>query len=984
MRKDFTGIFLSVIVIITFLVLLGPQNLKFAISLLAIGLLVTILFSFLLLKGEAFFTKHENDHKATIINGPHHDYSAIDATNSNVTVSDINSVLCLSTIPAPVELIGRKAEISHCLEELMHPSCTIIYLKGEAGIGKTALANYLINNAKTEILSKPCKFQHIAWVNCTDNIVDDCLSINIPDIDTTTDYNKRIKLISDWLQLHPTLLVFDHLDRIPNEDEISFLNTITGKTKAIITTRANVAASNVVPIGPLTTEDAITLFCKYYPNKAASVSGVHQGTEKDEELVSISRIVKALGHNPLLIELFSKTAYLNHIVPERLVELLENSFSNSSNNSNKENIIKSRISSLYNLSFLSTQQQEILVFLAQFPVDYPVFFEVFEWAGFSNEDLQNLTEHGWITRDVDGYSMHYIVKNSISYQKDLLLTNSNISKYSLLIINLKNTSQYMPLDAEYWVIKKKAVVLETVCKCLAQDTPENVHISSLYYNLSLIYHHLGDYDNALKCCLNALEFDPKTCDKMEPGLAKIYSTLALIYRSQCNYKKAFESQQEALDLYGVITQNTEDPDIATALNNLALLNKELGDYKKATDYYKEARTIQEKISGPSDPKTATVYNNIADLYAVTGNYNKALVYYEKALYIREEKLSKNHPDKAATYNSVACLYEYLGKYDAALLYNEKALYIRENILGKEHPETATTYNNLAYLYQELSDYELALKYFEKALTIQENVLVKEHINTASTYNNLADLYFALGNNEEALKYYEKALVIKEKVLGKEHPDTATTYNSLACLYEYQGKEEESLEFFIKALKIRESILGGDHPDTAKTYSNIALVYKDKREFDEALCYSYKALEIRKRVLGTSHPDLARTYNNIALIYTGQEKYNEALDIYLKALDIYENTLGRYHPETAMVYNNIALLYTYLNKYDISLKYCQKALEVRKKVLKKNHPDLLYTYYTLAIVYKNLGNTKNALKYYKKIKSKGISDYNEAHPNIDVS
>ena len=878
--------------------------------------------------------------------------------------------ISLTTIPAAVDLIGRDRDITTIKELLGHHPIVSIYADG--GVGKTALALRIINNTKGEIDLGKSKFKHIAWIKSTADLKNDLSALDIPGTEAAESIDERYKAVCAFLETKPTFLVIDNMDVPPSAEEINVINTVSGSTKILITTRIKIKNSLQYPLEPMDKQDAITLFYKHYLDVTEGPE-----TKARDDKTYVEMIVDKSSRNALLIELIAKMACWEYTsrLDELWFKLEKDVFGTDSEidletvhaDSHKYGVLsednlklQGQIRNLYRMSGLDDTRQELMRFIASFPSETIIFADAFKWAGYKVSDLKYLTERGWIEKAEEGYLIHTMVRGSVNLQN----SNFDIEKYENLIKKLSNTEKYVSLTDSYKIIAKRILVPECVCRLLDKKGSKKITTADLFHNIALLYHEQSKYEDALKYYKKALDIYEEKLGQKHYVTVSTYNNLAILYRDQGDYKDAIEYCKKAL----IILENKLDMEnevTAATYNNIASIYQNQGKYEDALSYYKKALLIRERLLGTEDVQTAKSYNNLSVLYRLLGKYDEALGYCKKTLEIREKKLGTNHPSTANTYDVFAQLYYAKDNYEKALEYCGKALIIRKNVFGMNHPDIATTYNSIATVYLAQGKYEEALEKYNAALRIRIKVLGIKHPSTATLYSNIALVYRSQGKYEEAIKYNKIALEIREKALGLEHPDTASTYNQIALIYRIQGKNEEAIKYNKMALEIREKVQGLKHPDTATTYNNIAVVYYEMGKNEEALEYNKKALEIREKVLGLEHIDTLTTYNNIALVYCSQGEYEEALKYNKKSLEIAQKKIGIKHPFTATFFSNIASVYYEQGKIEEAIDYFEKALEIRKEIIGVDHPDTATTYYKLGSVYDDLHNHEESKNYFQK-------------------
>ncbi len=645
----------------------------------------------------------------------------------------------LTEIPPSVNLIGRDKDIEAILGLLEQHDIVSIHAYG--GVGKTVVAKKIINNVKLDVAFGKSPYKYVAWVTSTGDLKSDLTALNLPFVNEKNTPDKNYEQVCIFLQSTSTFLVIDNIDSPLSNDEMEDLNTIVGQTKVLITARADIEYAEEYPLNELDSEDALLLFYWHFTRKKMSIDKIKERSDYP----FAENIVEAATRNALFVELIGKMAYMDHWTLERLWEsLCKDVFGLDSRYPvptahGDDGKLLEHVKKLYKMSNLSERQKEIMSFIVLFPAEHSIFFDVFKWAGFEDDEVDNLGElqkRGWIERDDGGYLIHTMVKGSVEQQQGKV--DFDEKRYGKLIYKLTDTNQYMPRDMVCSKVREHIVVPETICKFLIGKNSKQKIYSYLYHNLARVYSSQGDYDKALEY-----------------------------------YEKSRELKEEVLGKWNRST--------AVTYNDLAGVYNDRGDYDKALLYYGEALAIKEEVLGKWHRSTAVTYNDLACVYRDQGDYGKALEFFEKALAIKEKILGEEHLSTAVTYNDLAGMYRAQGDYDKALHFFDKALVIKEKVLGRRYRSTAVTYNDLACVYRDQGDYGKALEFFDKALAIKEKVLGKEHLSTALTYNDLACVYRAQGEYDLALSYYEKALEVFVTKLGEEHPHTKQVRESIELL-----------------------------------------------------------------------------------------------------------------------------------------------------------------------------------------------------------
>ena len=505
-------------------------------------------------------------------------------------------------IPPSIDLVGREKDIQNIYKHLGENN--IVSIRADGGVGKTALAAKIINDIRKETLPGKEKFKYAIWITSTGNLMNDITGLGIPGIKEAKSQDEKFGLVCAFLDNTTAFLVIDNMDELPSNDDVKRLNTLAGRTKILITTRAKLLIGKRYELKDLDPDSALILFYNYF-EEGKNLTIEEISNRKDSYYAQ--KIAREASFNALFIELIAKMAYSDHWELDSLWKELEKDvFSKDSKHviptSHGNGRLQDQIQNLYMLSNLSERQKEIMSFISLFPAEHSIFFDAFKWAGFEDDEVDNLGElqkRGWIERDDEGYLIHTMVKGSVVQQQGK--GDFDEEKYRKLIDKLADTDQYMPVDMVYSKVREHIVVPETICRLLIGNNSKQIRSSNLYNNLAGVYYAQGEYDKALEY-----------------------------------YEKALVIREKVL--------GKDHPDTATTFNNMALVYRAQGEYDKALEYYEKSREIQEKVLGKDHPSTAITYNNLAGVYLAQGEYDKALEYYEKALEIFTTKLGEEHPN----------------------------------------------------------------------------------------------------------------------------------------------------------------------------------------------------------------------------------------------------------------------------------------------------------------------------------------------------
>ena len=422
-----------------------------------------------------------------------------------------------------------------------------------------------------------------------------------------------------------------------------------------------------------------------------------------------------------------------------------------------------------------------------------------------------------------------------------------------------------------------------------------------------------------------------------PGTPNAVHTLALQHISRCEYTRAGELFQRALEM-DEKAHGPNDPRVAVRLNNLALFYHDLGYYDRAQPLYERALAIHETAYGMEHPETARSLTILGKLYYDRGYYKKAQPLYEQALNIYENSASMEQASLAAVLNNLALLYQSLGDYGDAQSLFEQVLALEKKAHGNQHPAVAKAISNIASLYYERGKLQEAQALYAQALSLDEAAYGKQHPEVAKDLSNLAAVHYAFGHYAQAKLLYENALTIDETVYGTHHPAVANDLNNLAGLYAALGNYTRSQSLYEQSLVIFEELYGPTHTSVALVLNNLAELYSRRGDYEKARSYLEQSLFVYKKVYGTKHPHVATAMNNLAGVHFASAEYTKAQPLYEEALSIDEDIFGSAHPRVAIRLNNLAELHFVLSRYDQAQTLYERALAVAQI---SGQPELLW-------------------------------------------
>ncbi len=427
----------------------------------------------------------------------------------------------------------------------------------------------------------------------------------------------------------------------------------------------------------------------------------------------------------------------------------------------------------------------------------------------------------------------------------------------------------------------------------------------------------------------------ETIEKLnKDNIHGFYGILAYHYNNACDWEKAYEYSYRAGD-YSKQNYKNED----------------------AIKFYRDAISIsvQKLCKKPG----INIYVSIGEIYEILGKYDEAIeIYDEMYNYDRNDKLNI-----IKSFRMKANILQNQSKYDEALQLLNEASKIYSEI--PESMEAKIEYGNifglLSWIYRIRCDYKYSLEIANKTLNeileySQKNNISNKELKKVigNLYNNIGMTYSIQGDYQKAIEFYEKALETSKELGDKR--DTGAAYNNLGNIYANRGEYEKAIECYMKKLKISEEI--GDKKGIGTAYNNIGLVKSDLGKYSEAIeCYNQK-LKISEELNDKRGKGMA--YGNLGIVYANLGEYDKAIEFYEKILNISEeinDALG-----IAIVNGNIGDVYFDKGEYENALEFYKKYYEISEKIGFKRG---------IGISNNNIGNVYIELKDYEEAKKRLI-------------
>ncbi|MGK7899028.1 MAG: tetratricopeptide repeat protein [Xenococcus sp. (in: cyanobacteria)] len=783
--------------------------------------------------------------------------------------------------PPPSIFIGRAKEVAELKHALSDSDIQAAIISGVPGIGKTALASFVINQPDVR-----SKFPGgIVWVDCkTENSFPKILQTiaNTLDIESASSSVGVLReTVISKLRSQATLIVLDEYELVAENDEIlSFIGRIPKQAKVLLTSRELIRIPNrninIHLEGFTESEAEELLFEKLETEQLSKVDSAN--LKKINYLTggslvilsacntgitdssSISEVLRKLEDEPDILY------FSSHGKLEGEPEIL--SFSGHGESPLKlKDILKQSINAL------SEEERKFIEALSIFvyPVEGKVIATV---AGLDNWNSysRNLTKKSLVGIVGKKYTLHALVRTYL---------RSRISPDSLSVLQQRMVDYFLNFVEKYQYDFE-----------LLEEEWLNIQ-----YTIEVAYNK-ESWQKFLKLILALGQF--------------------LIRRDyQDNFQKWLN---QALKISKKLD---EDSTYHSLLRYSGILYQQRGNLNAAIDAYQK---ILQHVSKFDDPRArAVALENLGLAYKSFGNYNATLKYFQEALEICHQ--NKDLPGETYQLKNLGSAYFDLGNFQLAEDYFKQALEIVRNLNYQDIE--ADLLNNLGTTYsnrirgERADNLEKAEGYFKQALEIARNLNYQDI--EADLLNNLGTTYInrirgeRADNLEKAKNYFKQALKLARQ-LGNPSSE-ASVITNLGSVYSnrIRGERSENLERAIASYNSAFEVYTRETfpNEWASVQNNLASAYSnrikgDRTENLERAIASYNsALEVYTRE--TFPNEWASVKYNLGLTYHSNSTKEDRSDNLEIAIVSYNSALEVYTHENfpvcwAAIQNNLGNAY----------------------------------------------------------------------------
>lgn len=667
---------------------------------------------------------------------------------------DIPHILTYNVAPHADEekILHRNSEVSEIIS-MLESGKRAIAISGFGGIGKTSIARVLYGKLSTT-------YDFVAWINYSGNLKSSILS-SFGVFTEVLDEEQRWLSIIRFLKNNADrkLIFIDNVDC--NNEQNPMTDTLlqeipnwTGCSVILTTRTEEVFGYQNFFLESLNEPDCIDLFYFYYSPKNYKFL-----SDKERNEPIVKQIVQRAGYHTYVIELLARGAKCNESI-DFFYEKLKNlgfqiptlKFYTDYKRLNAD--ISGQLKSLFDISHRTEVERHLLFSLSIFPNVSLSISEISDWLGYSECDIANLLNEGWLILR-QGIYMHPLVKEIIR----LDYVNSKCP------VNVAQEMQELLLNGNY--INDSDTLSNTIRKidiasqCITYVSfTESTHEMDIYYKVATLLGRFGKVPDAVRFYRKSLQI-AETLHKRHiiDDVTRYSIEIDLGYQLSYTHSGRTEAIKILSKVLTLLKTNPTNIDINNLVANtcdyLGYLHSD-NDYDKAEKLLKEAFNLRKCDKDSSDTDRhlfAWTEDNLGFLISKTNPIDSVILLVD-SLKIREE-LDNKYPGKyysevAWTKNNLGIVYLcFKNKPSTASKYFKAACNILkpyyDNYHGLHSADYALQLNNLAIsmLCESYKNHERSVMLLEESLEIIRDLnSIHEHRYSFEIALTLINLAFA--------------------------------------------------------------------------------------------------------------------------------------------------------------------------------------------------------------------------------------------------
>lgn len=376
-------------------------------------------------------------------------------------------------------------------------------------------------------------------------------------------------------------------------------------------------------------------------------------------------------------------------------------------------------------------------------------------------------------------------------------------------------------------------------------------LDEVVYNLANHFYEGKDFKKTLVYAIKAAE---KAISAFAPEDSLSYYNIALEALERLNETK--ENINKRIDL----------------LKKLGEMSFNLSEWKQALEYYKKAIKLCEDFDKYLDKaeslrKTGYILNRMGDWKQAAKNFNTGLSISQEL----EDELGM-----ADSHRGLGYIHWRMGEYSEAIQHYNECIKLSKEI--KDVHTIAIAFIELGNVYIETGDIDKAIEYYINSLESLKPI--EDYGEMARAYNNLGDSYLKKGEYDKAIDYFQKCEEMGKKI-GRKDIVGWSLFNRGEA-YALKGDAEKALECAEKSMAILTTV--GDKLGLQACYKIFGIAYGLKEEWDLSIENFKTCVELGKEtnvpyLQGEVHYYFGKMFKEKGEKKKAEEQLNKALEIF---------------------------------------------------------------------------------------------------------
>lgn len=352
-----------------------------------------------------------------------------------------------------------------------------------------------------------------------------------------------------------------------------------------------------------------------------------------------------------------------------------------------------------------------------------------------------------------------------------------------------------------------------------------------------------------------------------------------------------------------------------ALNNISQVYYQREDFDSALNWLEKSR-LAAKENHLLESEGLTL-SNIGNIYADRGQLENASKVWRQSLQIRKE--TGNRQGQIRVMTNIAGIHKRLGEHKKALQMLQKAQSIAAQTGEKRLEGKVLSTIGMTYLDKESAGE--ALEYLKKSLSISQSIGDEEEMGETLVSMSLA--HVELSNFDDAIECLVRGESFLQK-MGRVDMDLPLALQ-FARIELARGDYEIAIATMLHCLPlIRQS---GDRKQESQTLMNLGEAYMELGQFDNALIHLQDCIKLNQAIADKEGETMALV--RLAQAYSAKNEHDKALEYLVDLLFIQKEI--RDLPGQAMTWFNIANSCIAIGEGYNYYKYATKAYNIYKRI-----------------------------------------------------